>query len=92
MSRSGNVGDNAAMESFFSSHKTERMARKMCRTRDETRADAFDYIERFYNPKHRHSTIGYVSPMKFERHAGLVWRVSTKPDAGQVLSNFTNRE
>ena len=71
MSRSGNVWDNAAMESFFSSLKTERIARKLYRTRDEARADVFDYIERFYNPKRRHSTIGYLSPMEFERKAGL---------------------
>jgi putative transposase len=72
MSRSGNVWDNAAMESFFSSLKTERTARKVYRTRDEAKADVFDYIERFYNPKRRHSTIGYLSPMEFERKAGLV--------------------
>jgi putative transposase len=71
MSRSGNVWDNAAMESFFSSLKTERIARKMYRTRNEAKADVFDYIERFYNPKRRHSTIGYMSPMEFERQAGL---------------------
>jgi putative transposase len=67
MSRSGNVWDNAAMESFFSSLKTERTARKVYRTRDNARADVFDYIERFYNPRRRHSTIGYLSPMEFER-------------------------
>ena len=72
MSRSGNCWDNAAMESFFSSLKTERTARKTYRTRDAARADVFDYIERFYNIKRRHSTIGYVSPMEFERQAGLV--------------------
>jgi putative transposase len=71
MSRSGNVWDNAAMESFFSSLKTERTARKTYRTRDETRADVFDYIERFYNAKRRHSTIGYRSPMEFEMQLGL---------------------
>ena len=69
MSRSGNVWDNAAMESFFSSLKTERTARKTYRTRDEARADVFDYIERFYNPKRRHSTLGYLSPMEFEMQA-----------------------
>jgi putative transposase len=69
MSRSGNVWDNAAMESFFSSLKTERTARKVYRTRNQARADVFDYIERFYNPQRRHSTIGYVSPMDFERIA-----------------------
>jgi len=58
MSRSGNVWDNAAMESFFSSLKTERIARRIYRTRDEARADVFDYIERFYNTRRRHSTIG----------------------------------
>jgi transposase InsO family protein len=42
----------------------------------------FDYIERFYNPKRRHSRIGYMSPMEFERQAGLAW-VSSKPGAGQ---------
>src|SRR5665811_2072181 len=71
MSRSGNVWDNAAMESFFSSLKTERTARKIYRSRDEAKADVFDYIERFYNTKRRHSTIGYMSPMEFERQAGL---------------------
>ena len=71
MSRSGNVWDNAAMESFFSSLKTERIARRIYRTRDEARADVFDYIERFYNAKRRHSTIGYLSPMEFERRAGF---------------------
>src|SRR5215204_5815735 len=71
MSRSGNVWDNAAMESFFSSLKTERTARKTYRTRDEAKADVFDYIECFYNPKRRHSTIGYMSPVEFEMQAGL---------------------
>ena len=71
MSRKGNCWDNAAMESFFSSLKTERTARKTYRTRNDARADVFDYIERFYNPKRRHSTIGYMSPMDFEMKAGL---------------------
>src|SRR5262249_49570766 len=71
MSRSGNVWDNAAMESFFSSLKTERTGRKTYRTRHEAKADVFDYIERFYNSKRRHSRIGYMSPMEFERQAGL---------------------
>lgn len=69
MSRAGNVWDNAAMESFFSSLKTERTARRVYRTRNEARADVFDYIERFYNPTRRHSTLGYVSPIDFEHQA-----------------------
>jgi putative transposase len=71
MSRSGNCWDNAAMESFFSSLKAERVARRIYRTRDQARADVFDYIERFYNPRRRHSTLGYLSPMEFERQAAL---------------------
>lgn len=66
MSRAGEVWDNSAMESFFSSLKTERTARKVYRTREQARADVFDYIERFYNSTRRHSTLGYVSPVQFE--------------------------
>lgn len=71
MSRLGNVRDNAAMESLFSSLKTERTARKTYRTRAQAKADVFDYIECFYNPKRRHSTLGYISPIEFEGKAGL---------------------
>lgn len=69
MSCSGNVWDDAAMESVFSSLKTERTARKVNRTRNQARAEMFDDIELFYNPQRRHSTIGYISPMEFERIA-----------------------
>lgn len=71
MSRSGNCWDNAAMESFFSSLKTERIRRKVYRSRDQASADVFDYIERFCNPKRRHSTLGYLSFIDFERKAGV---------------------
>lgn len=71
MSRAGNVWDNAVMESFFSSLKTERTAAKMYRTRAQAKADVFDYIERFYNPRRRHSTLDYLSPMEFERKTEL---------------------
>ncbi len=67
MSRRGDCWDNAAMESFFSTLKRERVSAKQYRTRDEARADIFDYIERFYNPRRRHSTIGYVSPVEYEK-------------------------
>ncbi len=71
MSRWGNVWDNAAMESFFSSLKTERIARKTYRTRNQARAEVFDDIERFYNPTRRHSTLGYRSPIDFEKQADV---------------------
>jgi putative transposase len=69
MSRRGNCFDNAVMESFFSSWKTERVRRRIDRPREEARADVFDYIEVFYNRTRRHSHIGNVSPHDFERAA-----------------------
>jgi len=67
MSRAGEVWDNSAIESFFSSLKTERTAKKVYRTREQAHADVFDYIERFYDPTRRHSTLGYASPIQFEK-------------------------
>jgi putative transposase len=54
------------MESFFSMLKTERLNRRIYHSRNECRAEVFDYIERFYNPRRQHSTLGYLSPMQFE--------------------------
>jgi putative transposase len=69
MNRAGNVWDNSAMESFFSSLKTEPTARKVYRARDDARADVFDYIERFNNPSRRHSALGGKNPLAFDRQA-----------------------
>lgn len=72
MSRKGDCWDNAAMESFFSTLKIERVYRKRYSTREEARADIFDYIEQFYNPKRRHSTLNGLSPVVFEeRYSSL---------------------
>jgi putative transposase len=49
----------------------ERCNRRRYATRQEARADVFDYIERFYNPTRRHSTLGNVSPVAFERAAAV---------------------
>jgi putative transposase len=59
------------MESFFSSLKAERISKKVYRSRAQAKADVFDYIECFYNPTRRHSTLGYLSPIDFEREAGV---------------------
>jgi putative transposase len=67
MSRRGECWDNAAMESFFSSMETERLSRKVYRTREEARSDVFDYIERFYNPVRKHSKLDFLSPVDFEQ-------------------------
>ncbi len=72
MSKCGDCWDNAAMESFFSTLKIKRIHRKRYATPEEVRADVFDYIERFYNPRRRHSTLSQISPAEFERRfAGL---------------------
>jgi putative transposase len=84
MNRAGNVWDNSAMESFFSSLKTERTAHKVYRARDEARADVFDYVERFYNPSRRHSALGGKTPLAFDRQAAQTRnRSGIKPRQGQ---------
>lgn len=67
MSRRGNCHDNAVAESFFQLLKRERIRRQIYSTRDEARADVFNYIEMFYNPRRRHNTAGDLSPVEFER-------------------------
>jgi putative transposase len=67
MSRRGNCFDNAVAESFFSSLKKERIRRRIYRSREEARADVFDYIEVFYNRVRRHSHLGHLSPHDFEQ-------------------------
>ena len=62
MSRKGNCWDNAPMESFFNSLKNERVFHEDYATREEATRDMFDYIERFYNRRRRHSALGYHSP------------------------------
>ena len=66
MSDKGSCYDNAVVESFFASLKRERTKRRNYRTRDQARADVFDYIERFYNRKRRHGYVGNISPVQFE--------------------------
>jgi len=72
MSRRGNCYDNAPMESFFASLKTERLEQEHFATRDAARAAIFEYVETFYNPVRLHSSIGYRAPNQFEAmfHAG----------------------
>jgi len=67
MSRRGNCYDNAVMESFFSTVKSELRDRFDCH--GEAKTELFDYIEVFYNQRRRHSTLGQISPAAFERRA-----------------------
>ena len=63
----GDAYDNAMAESFFASLETELIDRSSWRTRADARLAVFDYIEAFYNPRRRHSGLGYLSPAEFER-------------------------
>ena len=69
MSSSGNCYDNALMESFFHTLKTELIYFEKYRTRQEARGSIFEYIELFYNRVRRHSALNYCSPIEFERNA-----------------------
>jgi transposase InsO family protein len=72
MSRKGNCWDNAVVESFFSTLKTELVNGKVYRSRSEARADIFEYIEIWYNRQRRHSSLGHLSPTEFEQKAVTV--------------------
>lgn len=69
MSRKGDCWDNAVVESFFSTLKTERVHHRLYRNRDDARRDIFEYIEVFYNRVRLYSTLGYLSPAQFESAA-----------------------
>jgi transposase InsO family protein len=67
MSGVGQCWDNAPMESFFASLKKELIHHEDYHTRAQARASIVEYIEMFYNPKRRHSSLGYVSPAEYEQ-------------------------
>jgi putative transposase len=67
MSRKGNCWDNAVAESFFHSLKMELVHGKLYETRQEAKTAIFEYIEVFYNRQRRHSHLGYLSPVDFEK-------------------------
>ena len=67
MSGRGDCYDNAAMESFWGTLKTELVNHERYETREQARASVFEYVEAFYNRHRLHSSLGYVSPEQFER-------------------------
>jgi transposase InsO family protein len=71
MSRRGNCWDNAVMESFYHSLKTECVVFEDYRTRSQARSSLFDYIELFYNRQRRHSSLAYKSPATYESIMGV---------------------
>ena len=72
MGRFGTCFDNAVAESFFASLKEEWIRGRFYKTRQEARSAIFQYIETFYNPVRRHSTLGYLSPVEYERRGAAV--------------------
>jgi transposase InsO family protein len=66
MSRKANCWDNAVMERFWGSLKSERTDGRIYVTREEVKNDVIDYIQMWYNPHRLHSTLGYLSPVQFE--------------------------
>jgi len=91
MSRRANCWDNAVVESFFATLKTELIHHADYPSPAEARAAIFEFIEVFYNRQRRHSTLGYQTPAGFERmaRAAYLTNLSTKP--GQVhtwISSF----
>ena len=71
MSRRGNCYDNAVAESFFKTLKKELVRKQNFETREIAASKIFEYIEMFYNPKRRHSYLGYISPNEFERRYNI---------------------
>jgi len=67
MSRKGECLDNAVAESFFGTLKTELVDHEDYRTKQEAKQNLFEYIEVFYNRQRRHSYLGYISPVEYER-------------------------
>ena len=81
MSRRGNCYDNAVMESFFSTVKTELADR--FDSGGEAKMALFDFIEVFYNQRRRHSTLGQISPAEFERRKNKgVDPMQNRPERG----------
>jgi putative transposase len=67
MSRIGDCWDNAVAESFFATLKCERLHRREYRTPADAQHEIACYIEGWYNPRRRHSALGYLSPMEYEQ-------------------------
>ena len=62
----GDAYDNALCESFFATLECELLDRHTFRSRDQARGTVFEFIEGWYNPHRRHSSIGYRSPVRYE--------------------------
>jgi putative transposase len=85
----GSVGDcydNAVCETFHASLKKEKIYRQSWPTRAAARTAIFEYIEGWYNPRRRHSTLGYLSPIEFERQHTELARPDLPTAAAQAAT------
>jgi putative transposase len=82
----GDAYDNAMCESFFATLECELLARHRFSTQAEARSAVFDFIEGFYNPRRRHSSIGYLSPIDFERRCQTTAADPDAPEPAVVLA------
>jgi len=82
----GDAYDNAMCESFFATLECELLARSRFRTPAEARSAVFSFIEGFYNPRRRHSSIGYLSPIEYERRLQAVNVVAGAHQPAAVLA------
>ena len=94
MSGRGNCYDNAQAESFWARFKTELVEDGAFRSVEEARSETFSYIEGYYNPIRRHSSLGYLSPVEFERKLENVknetaCKSNSKGVSVRVVSSFT---
>lgn len=81
----GDAYDNAMAESFFASLECELIERRRFKTRTEARLAVFSWIEGWYNPRRRHSALGYLSPMNFERKHIPLSTTTSAPQKSQHL-------
>jgi len=82
----GDAYDNAMCESFFATLECELLARNRFKTPIEARNAVFGFIEGFYNPRRRHSSIGYLSPIEYERRHQAVNVVADAHQPAAVLA------
>ena len=85
MSGKGNCYDNAQAESFFARFKTELIEEGLFETMEQARSETFSYIEGYYNRIRRHSGLGYLSPMEFEKEL----KIKNKRSEVRVVSTLT---
>jgi hypothetical protein len=82
MGRAGDDYDNALVASFFATLKSELSATQPWPTRGAARTAVFDYLECWYNPQRRHSALGYLSPIEYERR----WQLDQAAELDPVHS------